>query len=143
MENNSDLVALSDLVFNEARGEKEAVQMAIAFTFINRSNIKGTSIKHEVFKPKQSSFIEKWKNLSLENVSTKLKLSLIQSYNSAMSALIINGYGISPIGNNITHFYSPSSPTDRPWWGDRTKEIELPSPFNEGNFIFYNNLPPY
>ncbi len=140
---NSDLVALADLVFNEARGEKDAVQMAIAFTFINRSKIMGTSIEHEVFKPKQSSFIDRWKNLSLENASTMLKSPLIQSYNSAMSALIINNYGISPIGYNVTHFYSPSSPTDRPWWGDRTKEIELPSPFNEGNFIFYHNLPPY
>lgn len=142
---NSDLVALSDLIFNEARGKgnTDAVQMAIAFTFINRSNIKGTSINYEVFKPEQSSYISRLKNLSLENVSLVDKPALIRSYNSAMSALIVNSYGISPIGKNVTHFFSPSSKNPYPFWGVPSKEVSLPSPFNGGNFIFWHDIAPY
>lgn len=140
---NKDLVALSNLIYNEARGESNSTQIAIAFTVMNRSDISGRSIAGEVYRPSQFSGMQRWANLTLDNATSKQKNALVNCYNSAFDAAIMNANSNNPIGNNVTHFYSPSSQHPYPWWGDPGKQVELPSPYNSGNFIYWENLSPY
>jgi RHS repeat-associated protein len=140
---NDNLVALSNVIFNEARGENNATQIAIAFTVINRSGISGKSLESEVYKPGQFSGIQRLSDQTLDNVTSNNRADLVKSYNSAFDAIIMNLKGINPIGNNVTHFFSPSSNYEYPKWGDPDKEVHLPAPYNAGNFIYWKNITPY
>jgi RHS repeat-associated protein len=83
---NWNVDALGRLIDNETSGQNSNVGIALAFSFINRSEKHNSTIYGEVYKPDQSSGLER--TFKLTEDSQELK----ESINTAVSAMLLRYY---------------------------------------------------
>lgn len=123
---NSTHEIMAFVIYGEAGGESYQEKLRVGHTLKNRYNSKDGKISYE-----QIVYLFYWPIRSLR----KLTWSEFQAWkDSFVAAQEVLG-SRHDITKGATHFYFPKERNDRPYWGERQKELKLGS-----TFVFYRNI---